>query len=74
MNLQVTVDNLELTDKVKLLIINKFEKPTNKLLGKLDNNDMRADFHIARLSFGDYQANYELSLPSKKNIYAKVYA
>ena len=71
MNLQVHVDNLELSDKVKLLIINKFEKPTAKLLGQLDSDSINADFHLERLSFGDYQANFELALPGKKNIYAK---
>lgn len=71
MNLQVSVDNLELSDKVKNIIINKFEKPLSRLLGKLDSDEISADFHLERLSFGDYQANFEMSFPAKKNVYAK---
>lgn len=71
MNLQVSTGNLVLTDKVKLIIINKFKKPTTKLLGKFDKDNLKADFHLQRLSFGDYQANFELALPGKKNIFAK---
>jgi ribosomal subunit interface protein len=71
MNLQVSVDNLELTDKVKKIIINKFEKPLTRLLGKLDSNEISADFHLQRLSFGDYQVNFEMAFPAKKNVYAK---
>ncbi len=71
MNLQVSVENMILSDKVKLIIINKFEKPTAKLLGKLDSDNLAADFHLQRLSYGDYQANFDLQLPGKVSIYAK---
>lgn len=71
MNLQVNVSNLDLTDQIKKIIISKFEEPTTRLLGKFDASSLSAVFHLERLSFGDYQANFEMVFPGKKNIYAK---
>lgn len=71
MQLKITSPNLELNDKHKQMIDEKLTQKIDNHLQSFASDLKTADLSIDKDRYENYNVRFDMSLPGKKNIYAK---
>lgn len=72
MHLQISSEHLEISDKVKKVINEKFIAKLDTLLHHFNEELKTANLHLSRLKLGDYESKFDMKLPGKDGgIFAK---
>jgi ribosomal subunit interface protein len=71
MNIQITVNNFELTDSIKYLIDKKMSQKLDQLLKTFSPEMKTASVHIEKEKYNIFKVNFDIKLPGKEHIYSE---
>jgi ribosomal subunit interface protein len=71
MNIQITVNNFELTDSIKYLIEEKMSPKIDQLLKNFSPEMKTASVHIEKEKHDIFKVNFDIKLPGKEHIYSE---
>lgn len=71
MNIQITINNFELTDSMKYLIEEKMSQKLDKLLQTFSEEMKSASVHVEQEKHGIFKINFDIKLPGKEHIYSE---